>query len=211
MADDIAVLTHWLQRDVFAVSSLPYADRCALYDFIVAQLQARQSLCPHRIGPVCTLLKNHRDELLAFAAQLDDDLQHLAATFEIPVTLVGDMLDLHTLDPRRPQFWQNQAALRRELGRRFAPLQQAVRYVADHTVRSSSIIENINSRLRNYFFLRRHLGNDYLTLLQFFFNHRCFLRSECPERVGKSPTQLLTGVEHPHWLEMLGYKRFSRH
>jgi hypothetical protein len=210
LADDIAMLTHWLQNDVFAVSSLAYDDRCALYDFLVEQLQARQSLCPHRIGPVCTLLKNHRDELLAFAAQLDDDLQRLAATFEIPVKLVRDMLDLHTRDPRRPQYWQNQAALRRQLGQRFSPLQQAVRYVADHTVRSSSIIENINSRLRNYFFLRRHLGNDYLTLLQFFLNHRCFLRSECPERVGKSPTQLLTGVEHPHWLDMLGYKRFSQ-
>jgi hypothetical protein len=29
-------------------------------------------------------------------------------------------------------------------------------------VRASSVIENLNSRLRNYFFLRRHLGADYL-------------------------------------------------
>jgi len=47
-------------------------------------------------------------------------------------------------------------------------------------------------------------------LLQFFLNHRRFLRSERPERVGKSPAELLTGKAHPHWLEMLGYSRFSR-
>ena len=66
-----------------------------------------------------------------------------------------------------------------------------------------------NSRLRPYFFLRRHLGAAYLTLLQFFLNHRRFMRSEHAERVGKSPAELLTGQPHPHWLEMLGYQRFS--
>jgi len=77
------------------------------------------------------------------------------------------------------------------------------------TVRASSLVENLNSRLRNYFFLRRYLGPDYLALLQFFPNHRRFLRSERPERVGKSPAELLNGSPHPHWLEMLGYVRFS--
>ena len=46
---------------------------------------------------------------------------------------------------------------------------------------------------RSYFFLRRQLGKDYLTLLQFFLNHRRYLRSEDPSRVGKSPAELLTG------------------
>src|ERR1022692_459682 len=74
LADDVAVLARWLRSDVFAVSALPYADRTALFDFIVAELQARASFCPHRLGPVCTLLQNHRDQLLAFAWQLDEDL-----------------------------------------------------------------------------------------------------------------------------------------
>ena len=61
-----------------------------------------------------------------------------------------------------------------------------------------------------HFFLRRQLGKDYLTLLQFFLNHRRYLRSEDPSRVGKSPAELLTGEPHAHWLELLGYTRFSR-
>ena len=77
-------------------------------------------------------------------------------------------------------------------------------------MRASSLVENVNSRLRNYFFLRRQLGADYLALLQFYLNHRRFLRSEHQERVGKSPVELLSGHEHSHWLEMLGYQRFRR-
>jgi hypothetical protein len=35
------------------------------------------------------------------------------------------------------------------------------------------------------------------------------MRSRCPERVGKSPAELMTGQEHPHWLELLGFERFQ--
>jgi len=207
LADDVAVLAHWLRADVFAVSALPYVDRRALFDFIVAELQARVTCCPHRLGPVCTLLQNHRDQLLAFALQLDEDLAKLAAEFEVPVAIVREVLDLQALDQRQPLRWQKEAALREFLRDRFYLLERAVHGVSEQVVRASSIVENINSRLRNYFFLRREIGAGYLDLLQFFLNHRRFLRSECPERVGKSPAEILTGQPHPHWLEMLGYHR----
>jgi hypothetical protein len=35
------------------------------------------------------------------------------------------------------------------------------------TVRASSVVENLNGRLRTYFGLRRHLGADYFDLLRF--------------------------------------------
>ncbi|MDB5402244.1 MAG: hypothetical protein JWQ55_4262 [Rhodopila sp.] len=56
------------------------------------------------------------------------------------------------------------------------------------TPRSSSLVENLNSRLRTYFTLRRHLGNSYLGLLRFFLNHRRFMRSRCaPSATPKAP------------------------
>ena len=69
------------------------------------------------------------------------------------------------------------------------------------------MVENLNSRLRNYFFsAAQGLSDGYVNLLQFFLNHRQFMRSIRPERVGKSPKELLTGKLHPHWLELLGFK-----
>jgi hypothetical protein len=82
--------------------------------------------------------------------------------------------------------------------------------VARRVVRASSVAENLNSRLRGYFFLRRELGAGYLSLLQFYLNHRRLPRSKQAERVGKSPAELLTGQRPPHWLEQLGYQRFQR-
>ncbi len=100
--------------------------------------------------------------------------------------------------------------MRERLHGRFYQIEQAVRALREQVVRASSIIENINSRLRSYFFLRREIGSGYLELLQFFLNHRRFLRSEHLERVDKSPAELLTGQPHPHWLEILGYSRSCR-
>jgi hypothetical protein len=99
--------------------------------------------------------------------------------------------------------------LRQQLRGRYHGLSVAVAALARDVVRASSAAENLNSRLRGYFFLRRELGAGYLSLLQFFLNHRRFQRSAHAEREDKSPAELLTGQPHPHWLEMLGYQRFK--
>ena len=90
------------------------------------------------------------------------------------------------------------------------PLHPALGAATATLHRASSLVENLNRRLRTYFFLRRHIGPAYLELLRFFLNHRPFLRSHPPERRGKTPTQLLTAQDHPHWLELLGFQRFRR-
>jgi hypothetical protein len=210
LADDVAVLARWLHDDVLAVAGPDHPTRCQLFDFLVAELEARQPLCPHRIGPVVRLLKNQRDDLLAFAAELDQQIAALAQQYQVAPTLVRELLLLDAIHPHTPARWQREAELRRRLGSRFFALQEAITAVAAQVVRASSVIENLNSRLRSYFFLRRHLGPEYLDLLRFFLNHRCFPRSERAERVGKSPAELLTGNPHPHWLELLGYHGFQR-
>jgi hypothetical protein len=210
LAEEVALLARWLQHDVLAVAGPDYASRQELYDFVVAELRARESCCPHRIGPVRCLLENQRKPLLAFAAALDRDLAALAEELEVEVAAVREVLNLQALSGCDRRRWQREAAVRQRLRGRYYLVAEAVQELAQRVVRASSVVENLNSRLRNYFFLRRQVGPDYLALLQFFLNHRRFQRSEHPERVGKSPAELLSGQEQAHWLELLGYQRFSQ-
>jgi hypothetical protein len=210
LADEVAALIGWLRQDILAVRGPDYANRCALYDWIVAELRLREPQCPHKIRPVRCLLENQRDGLLAFAKQLDEDLQGLAESFAVPATLVEEVRQVLSLTATRPERWQREKALWDRWGCRYGVVREAVAELLGKVVRASSVIENLNSRLRSYFFLRRHLGGDYLTLLQFFLNHRRFVRSEHAERVGKSPAELLSGQSQPHWLALLGYTPFSR-
>jgi hypothetical protein len=210
LADDVALLARWLREEVLALAGPCYADRSTLYDFLVAELRARVPLSSHRLLPLCRFLENHRAQLLSFVEQLDKELAALAADFQVSVDALRELLSCQTLSAANPRRWQREANLHRLLRDRFYPLSEAVRDIAEQTVRASSAVENLNSRLRNYFTLRRHLGPDYLALLQFFLNHRRFDRSDRPERVGKSPAELLTGQPHPHWLAMLGHSPFSK-
>jgi hypothetical protein len=210
VAEDVALLVRWLREDILAVAGPCHRERGALYDFVVGELRARVPLCPHRLGEVCRLLENQKADLLAFAAHLDQELAALAEEFHVEEAVVRAVLNTQALGAGDRRRWPRETALRARLRDRFYAVSAAVAEVARHTVRASSVIENLNSRLRNYFFLRRHLGPDYLALLQFYLNHRRFLRSEHAERVGCSPAELLTGQEQPHWLELLGYTRFCR-
>jgi hypothetical protein len=210
LAEDVALLVGWLRHDILTVAGPCYTERCQLYDFVVAELKARASQCPHRLEPIGRALENQRDDLLAFARRLDEDLEQLGQELQISAELARCLLRTLSRDQRDPRRWVEEAAMRKQLRGRFHAVQFAVTALAEETVRASSLVENLNSRLRSYFFLRRHLGSDYLALLQFYLNHRRLERSDRPQRKGKTPAELLTRQSHPHWLEMLGYTRFRR-
>jgi hypothetical protein len=210
LADEVGTLTEWMQHDILALAGPEAPTRQDLYDFVMDRLQALEALDAHRIRAVRRSLVNQRNTLLAFATRLDRELETLDQRFAVPVARLRELLALQTLPTTTPNYWQRASELHRLLRGQFHPLHQALLELRLRLHRTSSLVENFNSRLRNYFFLRRQIGAPYLDLLRFFLNHHPFKRSQQPQRVGKTPAELLTGQPHPHWLEMLGFTRFQR-
>ena len=204
LARDIRTLSQWLSHDVLALAGPALATRQELFDFLVEELARLELEDARRIRPVRVALENQRDDLLAFAGVLDEKLAAIAGVHDISALLVREACVLHRLPSTSTAYWQGWNRLRSKLGGKFHAVFDAVSRVMAETPRSSSLVENLNSRLRTYFTLRRHLGGSYLDLLQFFLNHRCFMRSRRAERNGKSPRELMTGQGHPHWLTLLG-------
>ena len=211
LARDIRTLTQWLSHDVLALAGPTLATRQALFDFIVEELARREPEDARRIRPVRVALQNQRDDLLAFAGVLDKKLISIARAHLVSETIVREACVLHRLPTTSPTYWLGWSSLRAKIGLKLHALFAAVGQAMAQTPRSSSLVENLNSRLRNYFTLRRHLGDSYLSLLQFFLNHRRFMRSRRAERNGKSPRELMTGQGHPHWLTLLGLGPLQPH
>jgi hypothetical protein len=186
-----------------------YAIRRDLFDFVVAELRTREPAYSQRIRAVRIMLENQRDNLLAFAVDLDRDPETLARKWQISTATAREVFAIQALTQWDRTRWPREAAMRETLRGRYYGVCVDVRALFDRVERASSLVENLISRLRAYFFLRRQLGSGYLMLLQFFLNHRRYLRSEDPSRVNRSPAELLTGRPHNHWLELLGYTRFS--
>ena len=154
-------------------------------------------------------LENQRDDLLAFAGVLDTKLAGIAQSSQVSIDLVRDACLLQRKSSLSTAYWMRWNQLRAQLSEKFQCVVGAVVDAMKHIPRASSMVENLNSRLRTYFTLRRQLGTPYLGLPQFFLS-RAFNRRRFPERVSKSSAQLLTGKAHPHWLELLGLTRFER-
>ena len=210
LAQDVKILIGWLNHDVLELAGPALAERQELYDFVVAELQFRETIGGRKVRVLRKALQNQRDDILGFAQVLDDKLADIAQQLKTPLHLVREMCLLFRKQPTSNAYWQAWNQLQQKLSGQFHPLYEAVQTAMRQTPRASSRAENLNSRLRNYFFLRKQLGPDYLNFLQFFLNSRQFMRSDCEERVGKSPIELMTGESHPHWLELLGFQRFQQ-
>lgn len=210
LADDIRILSDWMRDDILALAGPDLESRRKLFDFVVEELDKREPLCSNRIRQVRRMLKNQRDNLLSFVGTLEKRFAHLADQLDIPVYLIHAICELQGKDQSQPSYWKQKAKLEKKMKGNFFRIYQAVQKILMDTPRASSLVENLNSRLRNYFFLRRHIGNDYLELLRFFLNHRRYMRSDRSKRKGRSPVEIMTGTIHPHWLESLGFERFCR-
>jgi hypothetical protein len=205
-ANDLRTLARWPERDVLSLAGPHLPTRYELFDFIVDELHQRESEDPSRIGTMRVALQNQRDDLLAFAGVLDAKLDAIARAAAVPDYLVRATCLLHRKPDTSGAFWQGWTRLHAAMGCKFYGVWSAVSQAMQSTPRSSSLVENLNSRLRNCLRLRRHLNGSraWLGLLQFFFNHRRFMRSRCGKRLGKSPREAMTGEAHPHWLTLLG-------
>ena len=210
LAGDIETLYKWMKNDILSLVGPLSTTRKELLKFIVEQLSEREALCSHKIKPVCTYLENHIDNLLAFMPIMEMRFHEIAQEYELPLAVVWEIYQLKGLPLSSQKRWEKHVALQSQLGHKHYWIESRIEEVLKKATRANSLVENLNSRLRTYFTLRRELGNEYLAFLQFFLNHRRFMRSEYAERVGKSPAELLTGQAHQHWLELLGFKLFKQ-
>ena len=213
LADGVAKLLSHLRDEVLCVAGPPLSDRRVRFDAVVAELlrlMAQRPSCEYRLGPVCSTLAAGRERLLGFCFRLDREIADLAGYAKVSEAVLREMVCVQEMADCDRRKWERDAQLRGRLGERYHEVSLLLEALRAGVVRASSVAENLNSRLRNYFFLRKEIGGGYLDLLRFFLNHRRFLRSEHAGRVGKSPAELLNGEAHAHWLELLGYQRFSQ-
>ena len=164
LAQDVKTLLGWFSHDVLALAGPPLAVRQELFDFIVSELHQREDERYPAIRKLRKALHNQRDQLLAFAGVVDQKLADIAVCFKLPLQAVRDVCLLHRKHETSNAYWERWNQLYSQLSGKFYGVMKAVEKALEETPRASSMVENLNSRLRNYFFLRRSLGDDYLSL-----------------------------------------------
>ena len=75
--DSLCILTNWMQKDILSLAGPDAVTRIELYNFVIAEMKKLEQQDAKRIGPVRRSLDNQRDDLLAFAKKLDQDMSPL--------------------------------------------------------------------------------------------------------------------------------------
>jgi hypothetical protein len=160
-------------------------------------------------------LREHLDELLRYF----DDVEAAAQDLETVIpdaTVRHDLCRLYGLQQQRrvasgqrnrwleAQWASCHRGLLARIGEAdYTYWSQRVEQTLDGIIRSSSVVENTNGRLRRFFdSARGQITQSRLNLLRFYLNHKPFERGR---RQGHSPAQLFYGesASSEHWLTLL--------
>jgi hypothetical protein len=206
-----ALLAHWLQHDVLQLAGYKPDERAMLYDFIVAEMTALANVHPHRIDAIVTSLNYRRTALLDVANALNDQFEQLAARFKISINTIWRVCYTARYGFDSANYGEQSSALDELIGEQYDEIEDAVLLILESTHRCSSMVENLNSRVRPYLEERKSVGQKTLSLIQFYLNHKPFMRSKHERLVNKTPAEALTGKAHLPWLEMLGFAPVKRY
>ncbi len=206
LSKTIDTLVDWIDHDVLNMPGKPPGIRKELYDFIVDEFKKIELIHPHRIKEVRIMLEDKNYLALSFVDVLDGKFKSISEKYNCSLESIWDMCALQRCKMGSDNYAIRSQPLEDKFGDRFDDVEDAVLIAMDSTERTSSMAENLHSRISPYLFLRREVGNGFLNLLRFYLNHTPFVRSENSNRVGKTPDEILTGKSHPDWLEMLGFK-----
>ena len=209
LSHNIDTLVNWMQYDILNKAGVNPKVRQELFDFVLHELKKLSKIQAHRISDVCTTLQNQREQLLAFVHVMQNKFENISKEFSCPVEIIWDICDLQRCKHGSDKHAIKLIPMLLKFGDRFYDIEDAVIQAMSEVEPTSSMVENLNGRVRQYLDPRKNLGRDYLELIRFYLNHVKFLRSRT-NRAGKTPAELMTNQKHEHWLEMLGFEKFKR-
>lgn len=199
----LLVLFSWLV-EIFGFCGYPFQDTSMLAHWILSEMETAFPGRP-KLLEQAKRIRGKIPQILSFASRLEKELAGSSREKGIPPETYEMMYRQKAFQTCSDEYIRLEYRLGELLGDDYITARQEFNYILDHTKRASSLVENLNSRIRVYMDLKRTVPGRYFTLMKVYFNTRKYHRSRVRERIGKSPIELLTGKKYPDFLEVLGY------
>lgn len=201
--DLLRILFCWLV-ELAGFSGYSFQDAAALTEWVLSEMDAS---FPGRTKLLAQTkkLREKIPQLLSFLMRMDEGFAAAALEKGIPPEAFRMMYRQKAFQASSREYIHIEYRLGGLLGDNYMAAREEFTRILDSTKRASSLVENLNSRIRVYMNLKRMVPRKFFTLLKVYFNTRKYHRSRVAKRVGKSPLELLIGKEYPEFLEVLGY------
>ncbi len=106
IAEEIKILLYWVRIDILSLAGPVWSERMELMNFMIEELQFRESKANKGIKTLRIALSNQKADLLAFAEVLDQKIANIAQRFKIPLEQVREVCLLMKKSLPTNQYWQ---------------------------------------------------------------------------------------------------------
>jgi len=201
--DYISILFEWLKM-LLNFSGYTLAETHVLTEWVLNEME---NLAVGNAGLIKEVVKVRKllPSLLSFIGRLERRMEVVACETGIPVEAFKLMYRQLSYSPASMENSEIHCFLVNLLADRYVNAQSEFRQMLDKTKKASSLVENLNGRIRVFIEVKRVIPTRFFVLLKVFYNTRRYRRSRYPERKGKSPLELLTKTSQPDFLAALGY------
>lgn len=199
--DLLQLLYNWL-RETVQPQGYPCGEVFRLCCWILEQMEMVPGITGH-LRKTLKKTRKHLPDVLRYLKRIENSFRNYARNRKIPEDA---MLLLYRMQSYRKDSLPYRSAerkLRHILKKRYEKIRMEMVSIMAGVKRASSMVENLNGRLRRYMNLKRIIPEKFLTLLKVYFNTKQYRRSRKKEREGKSPLELLTGQKHPDFYDIV--------
>ena len=201
--DLISILFEWLKQ-LLNFSGYSLIETHVLVEWVLDELEI---LAVGNAGLTKEVVKVRKllPSLLSFIGRLERGMERIACKTDVPVDVYKLMYRQMSYSPGSVQSSEIHCSLVKLLTGKYLDARDEFRRLSDTTKKASSLVENLNGRIRVFIEVKRVIPTRFFILLKVFYNTRRYKRSRYLDRKGKSPMELLTGSPQPDFLEALGY------
>jgi len=203
VCDILTILFAWL-RELLGFSGYSFEETVELLEFILQEMSKIASRYPKLLIEIETFRKNI-PSTLSYIRRLYREMDKCADESDITPHAFHMMYKQLTYKSTNEEYQKIEYYLVTLLMQKYDKVRDKFRKILGHVKKASSLVENLNGRIRAYVNIKRVIPARFFILMKVYFNTKRYSRSRCGERVGKSPLELLTGQEQPEFLEALGY------
>ena len=150
-------------------------------------------------------LRSNLEFALTFIKRLKKGMEEKSKESGIPVKAYEIMYEQLAYNWKSKEYQEKEYELVKILMDDYDRARASFKELIEKTKRASSLVENLNSRIRTYMNVKRMVPEGFFKLMKVYFNTKKSRRSRIKGRIGKSPLELLTGKEQPDFLEAIGF------
>ena len=199
--DRLLTLYHWL-REMTRYQGYCYPDVLSLCYWILDQMEDTAGITD-KLRKVLAKTRRNLPDVLIYLERAEKVLREYAMKKGYPEETFVLMYRMQGYHPGSQEYRSADRRLRHILKKKYADAYLEIEGILKGVKRASSLVENVNGRLRRYMNLKRMIPEKFLTLLKVYFNTKKYRRSRKAEHVGKSPLELLTVQEHPDFYDIV--------